>query len=318
MVTFARRRDEWLDEHAAEWVRAGLVAEAEADAIVEYERRTEPDGSALLSVGAEVAAYLGSVLALMGGAFVIDRRWDELGLAGHLGVAAAVALVGFAAGSWLARLDDVGTTRLGRFLWAVGSGGVAMFVAVAVDRVVDDRGWVLLAAGVAVLAVGLALWRNLERPLQLLTAVVGFVLVLAGIGGLVRIPSWVGSTVLMVVGGLVALFAGLDRLAPRTLATAVGAVGAFVGAMAFGDVNEHVGPLAALAVAALLVVHALVTGRVPLLVVGVIGTLIATQAALMTTFDGAMASMIVALLGLAVVVIAVLVSVRPGRRRDTI
>lgn len=311
MATFMGRPEDWIDRRAAEWVRAGIVTTDEAEAIVRYEHRPA-EREDRLSIGAEVASYLGSVLALMGGAFVVARSWDRLPFVGRAGLAVAIALVGFAAGSWLVRLAEAGAVRLGTFLWAIGTGGAAMLVAVTGDRLVDDAGWVLVAVGLTVLSIGVGLWHNRERPLQFLTAAVGAVLVLSGIGELVEIPTLVGSIVLMAAGGVLALGAGLGWLVPRDLVTAVGAVGAFVGAMSLSEIDDHIGPFVALAVAALLVVHALVARRVPLLVIGVIGTLIATQAVLMTTFSGALASMIVSMIGLAVVVGAVLHSLHPN------
>lgn len=315
MATFMGRPEDWIDRRAEEWVRAGLVTTDEAEAIVRYEHRPT-ERVERLSIGAEVASYLGSVLALMGGAFVVARSWDRMPFAGRAGLAVAIAFVGLAAGTWLVRIAEAGTVRLGTFLWAVGTGGIAMLVVVTGDRVLDDPGWVLVATGAAVLVLGVGLWRNLERPLQFLTAGVGAVLVLAGIGELVEIPILVGSIVLMAVGGVLALGAGLGWLVPRDLVTAAGAASAFIGAMSLSEIDERVGPFVALAVAALLVAHALVARRTPLLVIGVIGTLIATQAVLMTTFSGALASMIVSLIGLAVVVGAVLHSLHPNHHRN--
>lgn len=306
MAAFMGRHDDWLDRHAADWVREGFVSADQAEAIRDFEHHhTEP--SARLTIGAEVASYLGSVLALMGGAFVVGRRWDELGYSGRMTLAVAIALVGFAAGAWLLRVGEAGTSRLGGFMWVIGVGGVAMAAALTTDRhVTGDDGWIAVYTGSVVLALGLALWRNRDRPLQFLTAAAGFGVLTGGIGELLDPPTWVFSAVFMTSGVIVAWLALGAGLVPRELAVATGAFAAFVGALALTDVDRHLGPVTGLVVAAALVVTALLERHVPLLVMGVIGTLIATQTLLTTTFDGAIASMIVAIIGLALVLGAVL------------
>jgi hypothetical protein len=323
MAAFMGRHDDRLDERAGEWVRAGIVSSDQAEAIVRFEHEPErPAGR--LTLDAEVASYLGSALALLGGLLVVERRWEQLGLGGRLGLATTIALVGFVAGTWLVRLGESGTVRLGAFLWMVGTAGVAMSVAVVSDQVVDEPGWVLVAVGAVVAGIGGALWGNRARPLQLVTLAAGVVLVLSGVGELVRIPIWVGSAALLVTGGLVAVAGASGRLLPRDLATAIGAASAFVGALSLSEIDRRIGSFVALAVAAMLLAFAIVAHRVVLLVLGLLGTLVATQALLMTTFSGALASMAVAIIGLAVVVGAVLVSLQPdhdvdgsGARPDT-
>ena len=297
---------DWIDRHTGEWVRAGLVSSDQAEAIRHFEHHTDTAEAERLSVGAEVASYLGSVLALMGGAIMVGRRWDTLGIAGRLGIAAAIAAVGFVAGRWLVRQGESAMTRLGGFMWAIGAGGVALFVGLSIDRWgPSEESWTPIGIGVVLFGVGLALWRNRERPLQFITAGVGFVMAAFGVGELTTPPAWLGGVVFIVVGLLVATPAAIDRVVPRTVAIAAGAAAAFGGAMALSDFNRHLGPFVALAVAAAMIVFALVDRTTVLLVLGVIGTLISTQALLMTTFDGAVSSMIVSVIGLAIVVIAV-------------
>jgi hypothetical protein len=306
-LTLERKDGDWLDGHAHEWVEAGLISEGQAVAIREYEHLGEPNAPQRLTIVTEGAAYVGSVLALMGGAAVVGPNWDEFGVLGRLGVAIAVMVVGFAAGTWLVRLAEPATVRLGSFLWAVATGGVAMAAAVVMDEVDPrDEGWIPLAIGLPVLLVGLALWRNRDRPLQLLSVAVGAGITLAGIGELTDVEPWYGGILLLAVGAAFAVAAALRFLQPRLLALVVGALGAFIGGFMLGDLNEHLGPAVALLAAVSVVLFALRDRLVPLLVIGVIGSLIATQALLATTFTGPIASMIVSLIGLAIVVAVIL------------
>jgi hypothetical protein len=302
-----RRGGAWLERHAHEWVEAGLISPDQADAIGEFEHLGEHAAPQRLPLIAEVASYLGSVLALMGGAVAVGQRWDDLTVVGRIGIGVAVALVGFVAGTSVMRVGEAGTTRLGSYLWTLGAGGVAMAAAVLVDEVDPNAGgWLPLIAGAAVLPIGLGLWRNLDRPLQFLTAAAGFGSMFGGLAELTDVAVWKGGTALMIAGAVLVVGAALGRLVPHLVVLAVGSSTAYVGAFMLGDYNEHLGPAMALATAAVVVLGAIREGLVPLLVLGVVGSLIATQALLATTFTGAMSSMIVALIGLAIVVIAVL------------
>jgi hypothetical protein len=296
----------WIDDHAHQWSEAGLISEQQAAAILRYEAEGEHAEPQRLSIVAEVAAYLGSVLALMGGVAVVGPNWDELGVGGRMAVALAVMFVGFAAGSWLINFDERATGRLGSFLWVIGTGGMAMAVGVAMSEVDPrDAAWTLLAVGAPVLVVGLALWRNRDRPLQLLTFAAGVGMTLGAVGDLTDTEPWVGGAALVVLGTLFALVAGFHRLTPRLVALVTGAFGAYVGGFLLGELNDHLGPAAAVVVAMAVVTFALAERTMPVLAIGVVGALIATWEILRTTFDGVMASTIVTLIGLAIVILVI-------------
>jgi hypothetical protein len=137
-----------------------------------------------------------------------------------------------------------------------------------------------------------------------LTAAAGFAFVLGGVGDIADLSVWRGGAVLVAVGTIFAAGAAAHRFMPRLIVLATGAFGVFVGAFMIGDYNEHLGPTLALVTAASLVAYSVHERIVPLLVLGVIGSLIATQGLLATTFTGAVASLVVALLGLTIVVAA--------------
>ena len=127
----------WLDEHAEQWVEHGLVTTDQVDAIRAFEQheRTEPR----LSIVAELAVYLGSVLALMSGAMMVGPNWEALRTAGQVAIGLAVAALGFLAGGRLIRLDDPGTRRLASFMWLIGTGGVALTLGAVVDAAAFDE-----------------------------------------------------------------------------------------------------------------------------------------------------------------------------------
>lgn len=309
MVSMApeRRSDAWLERHVHDWVDEGLISSAQADAIGQYEHLGGPHEPRRLTLVAEVAAYLGTVLALMGGAVVVGDSWRDLTFFGQMALGAAIAVIGFAAGAWLMRLDEPGAVRLGGFLWMLGAGGVAIVVGVVVDEIDPrDGAWLVLAVGLAVFVTGMTLWRNLDRPLQLVTAAIGFAFAFGAAGELLDTEVWIGGIVAIAIGAVLAIGAIADRFRPPLVALVVGGVSAYVGAFMLGDYNRHLGPAIALVVASALVVHSLQRGLVPVLVLAVIGALIATQALLSTTFTGAVSSLIVTLIGLAIVVAVIM------------
>lgn len=310
-LMLSHSEETWLDTHTGRWVEAGLISPSQADGIRAFEHGIAPQR---LTLAAEIASYIGSVLVLMGGAAVVARSWDDLPLIAQLGVALAVMAVGYTSGTWLMRLDEPGTRRLGSFLWAVGTGGVAMAVFPIIKEIrSDDDGVVAVTVGASVLAVSLALWRNRERPLQLITAVIGFGVVLGGLADITESPEWVGSIVLMAAGLSLAGGAVFRRLQPRLLAIGLGFVLAYIGGSMLASTSELLGPSVALAIAVLAVVIGLRERFVPLLVIGVAGSLIATGGLLSTAFDGLVAALVVTLLGLAIVATAIARTLRKPR-----
>jgi len=301
----------WLDGHTRQWVDVGLISEGQADAITQFERRTDdtarPDR---LGLGTEVAVYLGSVLAIMGGAVLVGRNWRELEMPGRLGIAVVISVVGFLAGSWLTRLGEERTNRLGSFLWVIGTGGVALGIGAVLAEFDPEPGAAALMVGLPVLALGAMLWRNLDRPLQMLTTAVGLGVTIGGVIEISDLRVWVGGIVVWALSVVTAVGAASGAIRPRLVALLTAAVGAMFGAMMLGELDEHLGPAAATVTAAGVVVFALVDRSIPVLVVGVLGFLFATEALLATTFTGQASSLIVTVVGLAVVVVAVVRSVR--------
>jgi FtsH-binding integral membrane protein len=308
MAALMPHRDDWLDQHSAEWVRSGLLTPEQADAIRLLEASAVP--KVRLPIVAEVAAYLGSVLALMAGGVVVVQQWDEITVVGRAALGVVIALTGFLAGRWMIRIDEPGSRRLGGFLWTLGVGGVALTCGVVADHLGldagEEDGSLLLAIGVPVLAVGVGLWRNLDRPLQLLSAWAGVAITLVGIGQEIGIETWEAGLVTWAAGvsfGVVALW---GPIRPRTFALVVATAVAWFGAMVLIDWNERLAPPLAALTAAAAVAVGIRDELLPVLVVGVLGFLSAIQALLSTTFSGAGSSMIVALIGVAVVVWAVM------------
>jgi hypothetical protein len=304
------RPHDWLDDHAAAWVEHGLVSSDQIDAIREFEQEQAPEPPRL-SVIAELAVYLGSALALMSGAMMVGQAWDSLGLGGQVGIGIAIALLGFVAGTRLLHLDDPGTRRLASFMWLVGTGGVALAAAaLAASAEFEEPGWNVLIVGLPVTAAGALLWRNLERPLQVLTTAVGVGLTLGGIGALLSVPPWIGGILIWLTALAIGALATTQRLRPELYVLGVAAIAASIGALMLTDVSEILGPAAATVTAAGIVAVGLARHLVPILVIGVLAFLQALEGLLLATVSGAVAAMGVAVVGLAIVIVVIVRSTR--------
>lgn len=327
MISMHRRRtgraeSDWLDEHADTWVEQGLVSSDQVEAIRTFEHaRTDahPDSGAgdagppRLSIVAELAVYLGSVVTLMSGAMLAGQRWDSLGTGGRAGIGLVVAALGFAAGARLIQLDDPRARRLASFMWLIGTGGVALAVGAVVDLAdFEEPGWNVLLIGVPVLAIGAALWRNLDRPLQVLTTAIGAGLVAGGIGALLSISPWVGGILVWCAGVAIGATAVTQRLRPELYVLGVGAITTMLGALMLADASEFAAAMAGTITAAGVVAVGLWRRLVPILVIGVLSFLQSLQGLLMIVLDGALAALVVAVAGLVVVVAVISRSTRPS------
>ena len=66
-----------VEAHGDAWVDAGLISDEQLDAIRRFEHLDTPT-TRRFSVPAEIAVYLGSTLALSGGAMVVAQQcWDQ-------------------------------------------------------------------------------------------------------------------------------------------------------------------------------------------------------------------------------------------------
>ncbi len=305
-----------LDDHMRQWVDAGLLSPDQAAAIAVFERGRGSMPERRLPVAVEVAAFVGSVLALMGGAAAVGPNWDRIPVGGRVLLGIAVTVVGLLVGRRLLSLGEPGGDRLGAFLHVVAIGGAAMITATVMAEIDPERpAWTTIAVGATVCSMGLSLWRNGDRPLQFLATVVGLAAMVVGTAELTGAPAWLVGPAVMTMGASVAAAAASGLMRPRTSALVAGGFLAYTGAFVLGDVNEHLGPAVALAVAALAIAFALVDGLLPLLVAGVLGALVATQALLLTTLTGPIASAIVALSGIVIIVVAANRATRSARGR---
>lgn len=293
----------WLDEHVRTWVEAGLISDAEGAAVEQFEQHAGVQAPATaLALPAEVGAYVGILLALAGAIVALQPNWQAMSLLAQLGLAVCVTAVGFACGSWLVRIDEAGTRRLGSVLWVLGSAGAALGSALVVDAVGPARdAWMALAAGLALLTTGLLLWRNLDRPLQLATCMAGCVASLGAAGALLGYEPWLIGCIGWVLAAGWWFLTFEVSVRPLIAARCLGSVAALVSAFMLADLDPRLGSIAATLTGTIVIGLALWTRMTPVLIVGGAGTLIGAQSLMQTTLRGAGAGAALVLAGLVIV-----------------
>lgn len=304
--------DEWLGEHTGAWVDAGLITPTQAAALREFEAQLPVTGEAAQRLGpiAEAGAFVGTLLALIGGGVGLGPQWGNISLALRLAIAAAIAIVGFAGGRWLMRLDEPSTRRLGGFLWVLGTGGLALAAGTLTNEVRRDSPWIAVAVGATVALAGGALWRNRERPFQLMTLGIGLSVATGGVLALVDLNPWHAAAPTALVGVAAWLASGRHALHPEPLARAMASASIISGAFMLCDLSVRWGAAIALVAAAVLLAVALRLGESLALAVGAVGSLMAVQTLVQTTFHGPAGGAIVALVGLAMVTLVVVRAIR--------
>lgn len=307
------RRGDWLDRHTVDWVGAGLISPDQASAIRRFEHESNPEPR--LGVVAEVAVYLGSVIALGGGIAIVEPYWSEIGTAGRLAVALAVSIVVFGVAQLLAGMAEPGAERLTGFLRVVATGGAALAVVVLVDAIDPaDEAWWTIAVGAVVAALGVGLWRNRDRPLQLVTTAIGVATFVGGWFELFGVAIWSVAIVTWIVSAGFGAIAAIDGIRPRATALAIAAVGMMIGAFQFAERSERIAAFVAVGSAAVIVVVGLVERSWPLVGIGLVAFLFAVIMLMGTVLEGTIARLVAVLAGLAVVV-AVTVRAERVRRR---
>lgn len=233
-----------LSEHVARWIAAGVITDEQGLEILRIDGQDvrhddgadgrQTTGPRRMSPIAELVAYLGIVVVMVSGGITLNRLWKDLALGGRVTVGLVIGGLGLVGGYVLSRLDDDATSRLGRFLWFAGVGGVAMAAAVFTDwSGAHSHAWTLLVVGFVAGAMNGLLWRNLERPLQFLGTVVGLMCVIAGLSQLARWhPSVLTIGLLYWLCAAATAALALSVLRPATTALVVAQCGLFVAALA--------------------------------------------------------------------------------------
>lgn len=306
----------WLEQHARRWVEAGLVDVDQAEAILRAEaaEATEAPTTPALPALAELFVYLGLVFVAVGSTFVVTRFWDDLGGPLRLAIGAAVAVIGLVAGRALRRIGTPPFERLAGIAELAGTGGVALTAGIASALLEGSEEVTTLVVGLGALAVAVPLWRNRDRPLQLLAVVAATGATVSGLIGVASVepPVWLVGPALWATGAVVVALTLAERVRPATVALVVGGAGAVLGGLVLADVVRAVGFLVALVSAGAMVGIGIRTERTPVTVLAILAFLQVLLFTLTELVSGPVAALGLLVTGGAIVVVALRRVIRPG------
>jgi hypothetical protein len=278
-----RRRAEPAEEWRAEvqrWVDAGIVSPPQGERILALEtsgsgepQQSRDAGRASLSPVVEVVSYVGVIVVVLGTVLFLEHYWSGLGRAGHESVELMFTAAGLLGGYVVAQIGDAGARRLSGFLRLIGTVGAAMVAGAAVGPLSEHhRGLALLCVGVVVMALSAALWRNLDRPLQFLSTLLGLALAIGGVGTVARLQATSTEVALFVWLFAIAIgLMSLQMLRPAPTALVVGVLGSFVGAFALSFPNHLGGVLLGVLSALCAVAVGWALERPLIIVIGAVG-----------------------------------------------
>lgn len=263
-----------IDPRVARWVEAGLLSEAQAAAIADFERAAlESRPPPRLSPAIEALAYVGGVLVAVGAGMLVGQSWDELGTAGHLVVTGLAALLTGGVGAMVGEADPV-AWRLRGFLWALSAGALAALAGLVAFELGDLEGEpVALSVAVVGAAASFGYWQLRDRPLQHLLTFVGLSVSL-GVAVTWAVGAESGLATGLALWLLGVGWAGLAwqrRIPPATLGFLSGVVLTLVSASIVGSQVEWLAPLLGLATACAWVGIGIATDEPVAMAPGVVG-----------------------------------------------
>lgn len=157
------------------WTAGGLLSEAEAERIRDFERRAAASQPATptrparkVPAIAEALGYLGGVLGIAGVILLVSAYWSDWSAGVHVAVAAVVTVLLVGAGALVHEDVEPALMRLRWFLWTGATPAVGLLAYVISHDVIEwDRGsqhWILISLAATVLNG--ALWAGRSRPIQ--------------------------------------------------------------------------------------------------------------------------------------------------------
>jgi uncharacterized membrane protein len=253
------------------WTDAGLIDQAQADAIFAHDAAAAPTGG--VSVLAEALGYAGSALALAGVITAIGNSWSSLGRGGRITAAVVPTLLAVLAGWALRKKTEPAFRRLMSLLWFIAIGGFAGSAAIVISEGWGiDHDWTALAIGIAMAVPAFAFWRLHEAILQQV-ALLGSVLVVV-LAAMVLAPGEPSGAALMLatwaLGVVWVLFGWTKLMEPHRATMVLGAILAtYAPTLAAG---EHEWMLfVGVATGAAFMTLSIPAGIIPMLAIGTIG-----------------------------------------------
>lgn len=242
-----------LQEALDRAVAGGIISAEQASAILEAERseagRRPAAAPSRVPAVTEAVAYVGGILAIIGGVLLVAQFWDDLEAWSRLTILLVTAAALLAGGAFVPEQDDAVFWRLRAVLWLLSAGALTFATAiVAVDVAELGSEPVVFTIGAVVAVYDGVLWARRDRPLQHLATLVGLLLAAGGLVANVSGPGGVGLVV-WGIGGVWAWLGWRRLLPPEGVALALGSVTVLVGSAITAGEWEDAAPVIGLATA---------------------------------------------------------------------
>ncbi len=282
------------------------------------------------AVLAEATGYAGVAFALGGAGVLLGEFFDELGIAGRIGVPLVGAVVAYACALLVERAQSGSAHRLSQVLLAIGAITAAVTVAMVARPFADSAGeqadaelWTALAgSAAAVVSGGVTWWFRKGSPTQLVLvgAIVMTVVTAMGIAEPEGVPFWVPALALTVIGSTWVALGVAKLIMPSNTAVAAGSLVALMG-LQMMQRTEQGSPVVwaawlGVGLAVLAIVASVLLRRGVLLGFGAFGLVVMSMQAIMVHFQGRIAApFLLLIMGVVFIVVAVMVAVLMPRMR---
>ncbi|GAB4326087.1 MAG: hypothetical protein Kow0010_09010 [Dehalococcoidia bacterium] len=150
------------DDHLRHWLEAGLIDEATAGRIREFERGARPEREAPIPIPrpslVEALLYVGVIVVAVGVFSLLERNWGELETWARIAVLAVPAAMALVAGWAMQATGDAPFVRGGDMTWLAGTALAGGTAAVVMHESDVEGQTVFLLAALSASLIALALW----------------------------------------------------------------------------------------------------------------------------------------------------------------
>jgi hypothetical protein len=304
--------DRRLEEDLDRWTAASVITPEQANAIRRLETAEAEHGAPAnrIPLIAEALGFLGGALAVGAGMIVASRYWEDLSTAARLITIGTVAAALVVAGRAVRREGEPALAHLGSFLWVLATGAACGWGAILAYNALGWRGAdVVLAAGLAALALALPLWAWRSAPLQHVAAFAALIVTVAGSAGQLQHTGGIAIGISLWALGVIWVVLGwLGLVKPTPLAFALGGVLTIAAGRVLGGEGWWADVLT-IATALALLAASVPTRSMVLLWVGVVAVFVAVPFAVTQHFgDSLGVPLALFLAGMALIGVAVAAS----------
>lgn len=311
------------ERHAVEQLGSALerlvarqvLTEGQAQAVIDEVAVAAP--ARRISPAAEIAAYVGGILATVAAITVVSRFWIDIPALQQVLIFAVVSFALWFAGRSVRAVEDPAAQRLTSALWLMSTAAAASAAWVTGDDILRlNETETSLFVGLVSAAHGTLLWLRHRTSVQQLVI---FAAVLATGGAGIAIgdspPEEIWGIAVWALGVVWALLGVSGVMRPVTTAAAVGAVTAVIGAEVLAVVSATPGLLLGLATVSVLFAAGAASKQPVFLGVGSVGLAIVLPHAMTEWFPSSVTAPLAMFVAGVILLGGALVTIRTARQR---